>query len=245
MARYRSAEEMLGCDRRRFLGALGAGTVVVGGAVLGVAEEPTPSPSPTATPTPPAEVETNIDEFMKVPRGPPAIPGPFPGRVVRSPTRGRWPEDRGRRRGGAGDGRARGSRDLTGTRLKESFGCSSRAGRRGRAQGQPGRARRSSTPTPRWSTRSSGGSSTTACPRRNIVIWDRFDGMLEEAGFTAAALPGRADRGAADHGRGGAELAGRRRRPRQRAGNFDREAFYFARALSARACAATRTTSST
>ena len=39
-------------------------------------------------------------------------------------------------------------------------------------------------------------------PRKNIVIWDRFDYMLTDAGFTAERYPGSPDHRPPDHGRG-------------------------------------------
>ncbi len=37
-------------------------------------------------------------------------------------------------------------------------------------------------------------------PAKNIIIWDRFDYMLADAGFTAARYPGITIEGLADHG---------------------------------------------
>src|SRR5512136_2319738 len=70
---WRTASEVPDMDRRSFLLALGASSAAAGVA-LGV-------PSATAAPEA-AAVETNVAEFMKVPRGKHALPGPFPGRVV-------------------------------------------------------------------------------------------------------------------------------------------------------------------
>ncbi len=82
-------------------------------------------------------------------------------------------------------------------------------------------------------------------PKGNIVIWDRFDGMLKDAGFTAERFPGVAHRGAADDGRGGQLVARRRRPPRLARATSTRTPTTSPRASSARACAATRTTSTT
>lgn len=228
MARYRSAEEMLGCDRRRFLGALGAGTVVVSGAVLGVAEEPTPSPSPTATPTPPAEVETNIDQFMKAPRTSRAIPGPFPGRVVQVEDSRVLVEDRV----DAAVVRemvAKGITRLTGRGLKESFGLLLEAGDVVGLKVNPVGPPLINTRLElvdaviRWLVDS-------GLPKGNIVIWDRFDAMLKEAGFTADAFPGvriEALQTMDENGSSWRDEKGRH----VSEGNFDREAFYLARGV--------------
>ena len=72
----------MAADRRQFLRGLGACSVAAGGAILGVAptwseEQDRQSSAGTARKT-----ETNLGEFMKVPRTRWSIPGPFPGRVV-------------------------------------------------------------------------------------------------------------------------------------------------------------------
>ena len=73
---YATLTDSLNFDRRELLRAAGAGAALLGGRlVLGV-------PSAAGQDTAP-EVTTNIDDFMKVPRGPHALPGPFPGRVVK------------------------------------------------------------------------------------------------------------------------------------------------------------------
>ena len=81
--RYRSIKPVLDPDRRDFLKTLGIATA--GGLVLGVPDFAEDKPEAKAEkPAAPAEVETNIAEFMKVPKGPHALPGPFPGKVVQA-----------------------------------------------------------------------------------------------------------------------------------------------------------------
>src|SRR5512133_2906894 len=73
--KYRSIDCRPGLDRRHFVrsaaGACAVGSLVLGiPAVLGQGQEPPPAP------------ETNIDDFMKVPKTKHSLPGPFPGKVV-------------------------------------------------------------------------------------------------------------------------------------------------------------------
>lgn len=228
MARYRSVEEMLGCDRRRFLGALGAGTVMVGGAVLGVAEEATPTPGPTATPTPPAEVTTNIDQFMKVPRTARSTPGPYPGRVVQV-------EDSRVLDGDRVDAAvvremvAKGITKLTGRDLKESFRILVEAddvvGLKVNPVGPPLINTRLELVDAviRWLVDS-------GLPKGNIVIWDRFDTMLKDAGFTADAFPGVRIEALQTMDETGSTWRDEKGRHVSE-GKFDREAFYLARGV--------------
>ena len=159
---YRSMEGTKGFDRREFIRAAGTCSVVLGGATLGVpgfAQE-----QPEKPPAPPSPPETNIGDFMKVPRGPHAIPGPFPGRVVQV-------VDAKSLRGDRVNGEVvrdmveEGITRLTGRNLRDSFKLFFYARRRRRAQGQPGRAAAHQHPATSWSRRSSAGWSTTVCPR--------------------------------------------------------------------------------
>ncbi len=230
MPRYRSMVDRSGLDRRRFLKALGVGTVVAGGAVLGVppgAAEEVPA-QPTATPKPPAEVETNLADFMKVPKAKGAIPGPFPGRVVE-----------------VADARAvvgdrvdaavvremveKGVTRLTGKPLKESFGMLFQAtdvvGLKVNPVGAPLINTRLELVDAviRWLV--DGG-----LPKGNVVIWDRFDDMLAQAGFTAANFPGvriASLQTMSEEGTGWRTPDGRH----VSEGNFDRDAYYFAKGV--------------
>ncbi len=71
--------------RRHFLKSLGACTVAAGGLYLGRPSWADPAPSP---------VETNLADFMKVPRTKYSLPGLFPGRVVRIQNPAVWNGDR-------------------------------------------------------------------------------------------------------------------------------------------------------
>ena len=71
--RYQPMPTSTDVTRREFV-KFGAATAAAGGIVLGVpafagAQDRTPPPAP----------ETNINDFMKVPKGKHALPGAFPG----------------------------------------------------------------------------------------------------------------------------------------------------------------------
>jgi hypothetical protein len=181
--RYTAMDSVLGMHRREFLHALGTGTAVAGGLVLGV---PTFAQETKASPPPP--VETNIADFMKVPKGPHAIPGPFPGRVV----------EINDRRSLAGDTVnapvvaamfAKGVTTLTGVSMKKSFKLFfSRDDVVGLKVNPVGAPHISTKPelvqaVIDWLVE--GG-----IPKQNIVIWDRFAAMLAAAGFTPERFPG-------------------------------------------------------
>jgi hypothetical protein len=179
--RYASMNRSLTFDRREFVKTAGACSAVVSGLVLGV-------PAFGQEKEKPAEVETNIAEFMKVPKGKFALPGPFPGRVVKV-------TDPRSLAGDAVDAKVvremleRGVRTLTGTTMKRSFARLFTADDVVGLKVNPVGAPLISTKPElveaviRWL--ADGG-----IPRRNIVIWDRFDFMLKDAGFTAANFPG-------------------------------------------------------
>ena len=72
---YRSMQVPAGFSRREFVKSLGAASAVTaGGLVLA---------GPGFGQAPPAAVETNVADFMKVPRTPRSLPGLCPGRVVK------------------------------------------------------------------------------------------------------------------------------------------------------------------
>jgi hypothetical protein len=74
-------------SRREFVGAAGACSLAGSSLILGVAcFERGQQPA--------SRMETNIDDFMKVPRTPHSLPGPFPGRVVKVRDPGSLVEDR-------------------------------------------------------------------------------------------------------------------------------------------------------
>jgi hypothetical protein len=168
--------------RREFV-RIGTASAVVGGMVLGVPG--ISDAQQTATPPPP---ETNINDFMKVPKGPHALPGPFPGKVVEVKDKRSFVND-------TFDGKVidemfeRGIRTLTGKDMKASFGLFFRTddvvGIKVNPVGPPLINTRPELAEAliKWLV-------DNKVPRSNIVIWDRFDYMLKDAGFTPERFPG-------------------------------------------------------
>ncbi len=162
----------------------GLGCVAAGGVMLGVprsadAEEEQPAPPP---------VKTNIDEFMAVPRGPHAIPGPHPGKVVQMSNPASLTE------AGIDAEVVRqmvlgGITGLTGGSLDDAFRASMSVddvvGIKVNPVGPPLIAVHLEVVDAiiGWLT-------TCGLPRDHIVIWDRFDKMLVDAGFTPERFPG-------------------------------------------------------
>jgi hypothetical protein len=217
-------EDLFGVDRRRFLQGVGACSVMVGGAVLGVppvfsqdekaAEDRKPEKKP------PKEVKTNIDDFMKVPKAECALPGPFPGRVVevrdeRSLVDDKVDADVVR------EMVEKGITTLTGKNLEESFGLLFKpgdvVGLKVNPVGPVINTRLEVTDAViRWLV-------DAGLPKKNIVIWDRFDTMLGVIGYNAENFPGVRIEGlqAIDMQReeGAAHVSEDR---------FDKEAYYYA-----------------
>lgn len=184
---YRSMEPALGVNRRSFL--RGAG-VAVGGAVFGVPAfaEDTEDRKPQVQ-APPDEVVTNLDEFLKVKKAPGAIPGPFPGRVVQVTDPACLDDEDAVDAKVVREMVTRGVRELTGVEPKKAFSLlMSKDDVVGLKINPAG--------LPRMSTRLELVEAViqwlvdSGLPKKNIVIWDRFDGMLRDAGFTEANFPG-------------------------------------------------------
>ncbi len=168
-------------SRRRFLqlGAAGAG-LLLGNPSLW-ARQATQS-------TPPAKPKTNLEDALKVPRTKYSLPGLFPGKVVQI-------EDAAV----IADGRfvpsvvekmfARGLQELTGQNMQESFKLLFTKDDIVGIKVNPVGPGLMSTRIELvqaiidWLT-------GNGIARQNIVIWDRFDMMLTEAGFTAERFPG-------------------------------------------------------
>lgn len=178
---YRSMSDRLRVDRRSFLkvgGAVGAGLVL--GAPPLFAQD--------GKPAAPAKPKTNIDEALAVPRTENSLPGRFPGRVVQVHDPAALADDFPVAPVVASMFR-RGVEGLTGADLERSFGLFFEKGDVVGIKVNPVGAGLISTRLELvdaivdWLT--AGG-----VPRGNIVIWDRFDIMLAEAGFTAERYPG-------------------------------------------------------
>lgn len=165
-------------SRREFVAA--ACAVTASGVVLGV---PVLADTPKAT-----EVETNLADYLKVPRGAHALPGPFPGRVVQVSNERAVVDDRV-------DGKVvgemfeRGVRTLTGTDMRASFRMlfttDDVVGLKVNPVGAPLISTKPEVVDAviRWLV-------DNGLPKGNIVIWDRFEGMLKDAGFTPQRFPG-------------------------------------------------------
>lgn len=184
---YRSMPVDNSVDRRSFMkisgAVVGAGLIVSGRSLLS-AQQPTQAAAPAA----PAKPRTNIADALKVPRTGTSLPGPFPGRVIEVADDKAMP-------GGKPDAAVvkamfeKGIRELTGKDMKKSFHMlftpKDVIGLKVNPVG-PGLI----------STRLElvdaviGWLEANGVPRRNIIIWDRFDFMLRDAGFTAGRFPG-------------------------------------------------------
>ncbi len=166
--------------RRTLLRA--AGAVAAGGVVLG-----SPGPGWAGVAAEP-EIKTNLDEYMAVPRGPHAIPGQHPGKVVKVHDPACLVED-------AIDAAAvaamveRGIAALTGQDLPASFATmftpDDVVGIKVNPVGPPLIQVHHEVVQALVAWLEAGG-----VARDRIVIWDRFEGMLAEAGFTAERYPG-------------------------------------------------------
>jgi len=182
---YKSLPPDYSLDRRDFFkasGAVGAGLILGGRTLSALAGQAAP-----AQKTPPPRPKTNIEEAMKVPRTKYSLPGLFPGTVVQVKNEGAMPggrPDAAVIRGMVREGIA----NLTGKDLKESFGLffapSDVVGIKVNPVG-PGLI----------STRLELVDAVIEwlaendLPKKNIIIWDRFDYMLKDAGFTADRYP--------------------------------------------------------
>jgi hypothetical protein len=171
----------LDLNRRDFVKTLGTCSVAAGGLVLGV-------PVFGQEKTPPAKVETNIGDFMKVPRTKNSLPGPFPGRVVRVTDKLSLQQDKLDAKVIAGM-MEKGIANLTGQNMKNSFGLFFKkddvVGLKVNPVGPPliNTHAELVEVVIAWLT-------GNGIPEKNIIIWDRFDYMLKDAGFTAERFPG-------------------------------------------------------
>ena len=180
--RYVSMKSTSDMDRRDFVRVAGAGTAAAaGGLVLGV-------PAFGQERQPPPAVETNIADFMKTPKTKYSLPGPFPGRVVKVTDMKSLRDDRF-------DAQvisqmfAKGITALTGRSAKDSFGLFFEkhdvVGIKVNPVGPPLINTR-----PELAEAVIAWLTANGIERKNIVIWDRFDYMLGDAGFTPQRFPG-------------------------------------------------------
>ncbi len=176
-------------DRRNFLkigGAVGAGLVISGRSLLAAQQAQTQTPP--AKKTPPPKPSTNIEEALKVPRTKYSLPGLFPGQVIEV-------ADAAASRADAFDPAVvknmveLGISKLTGKSPKESFDLfftkDDLVGLKVNPVGPKLISTRLEVVDAVIAWLEAGG-----LPRKNIVIWDRFDFMLKDAGYTAERYPG-------------------------------------------------------
>lgn len=175
---YKSMPIHPSLGRRNFLKSLGACTVAAGGLYLGRPSWADPAPSP---------VETNLPDFLKVPRTKYSFPGLFPGRVVRVQDPAIWNGDRVDAKAAAAMIET-GILRLTGKSLPESFHLffskEDIVGIKVNPVGLPLINTKVELVDAiiHWLTQN-------GLPRKNIIIWDRFDYMLKDAGYTKARFP--------------------------------------------------------
>ncbi|MBM3312559.1 MAG: DUF362 domain-containing protein [Candidatus Aminicenantes bacterium] len=174
-------------NRREFFkvgGAVGAGLVMSGRSLLAAQDAQQPPAKPAAPPRP----KTNLEDALKIPKTKWSLPGPFPGRVVEVSDPKAMPE-------GKADPAVvkamveKGIASLTGKGLRESFPLffskDDIVGIKVNPVG-PGLINT----RPEVVEALIGWLEAAGLPRRNIIIWDRFDYMLKDAGFTAERFPG-------------------------------------------------------
>lgn len=164
---------------------IGGGSLLGAGLLLG---RPPLFGQETAKPAPPAKPKTNIGEAMAVPRTKHSLPGLFPGKVVAVK------DDQAMNQGGV-NGKVvasmfeKGINSLTGKSLAKSFKLFFNKNDIVGIKVNPVGAGLISTRLEvvdaviAWLRQ--GGMAAA-----NIIIWDRFDYMLADAGFTAARYPG-------------------------------------------------------
>jgi hypothetical protein len=168
-------------DRRDFVKTLGTCSAAAGSLVLGV-------PMFGQEQAPPPKVETNIDDFMKVPKTGHSLPGPFPGRVIKVTD----PRSLRENRLDAAvieEMVQKGITKLTGKDLKDSFSLfftkTDIIGLKVNPFGWP-----LINTHPELVGAVINWLVANGVPKQNIILWDRFDYMLTDAGFTAERFPG-------------------------------------------------------
>jgi hypothetical protein len=178
--KYQSMESVVHVNRRDLL-KLGAGA----GLLLG---RPTLWAQDAQKPQPPPRPKTNIDEALRVPKTSHSLPGPYPGRVVQvmdteSIRENQVQADVVKKMF------AKGIMQLTGMDMKESFGRlfdkKDVVGIKVNPVGPGIIATHLEVidAVVAWL-------EENGIDRRRMVIWDRFDYMLKDAGFTPERFPG-------------------------------------------------------
>jgi hypothetical protein len=218
---YRTMPTTSRIDRRGFVRAATVGAAAVGGLVLGI-----PAPGEET----PATTETNVDDFLRVPRTRLSLPGLFPGRVVKVTDARVLRDERV-------DGRVaaemveKGIRALTGKGMKDAFRLlftpDDVIGIKVNPVGPPLIHTKPETveAVVAWFVEN-------GVPKKSIVIWDRFEHMLKEAGYTPERFPGIRVEGlqTMDESEGGT-IWRAADGSHVSAANFDQDVFYLARGV--------------
>jgi hypothetical protein len=184
MKKYRSLGAENRFERRQFL-KIGGGSLIGVGLLLG--KPPLWSEQEKKESNEP-RVKTNVDEALKIPRTPHSLPGVFPAKVVEVRDDRAMVDDRVDSQV-VGDMFARGMAALTGRGPKESFRLffekSDVIGIKVNPVGAGLISTRLEVVDAVIAWLVLGG-----IQRKNIIIWDRFDYMLRDAGFTPTRYPG-------------------------------------------------------
>jgi hypothetical protein len=216
---YLSMPVRQSAGRRNFIKSIGLCTVAAGGLVLG---------RPSWADPPSSAVETNLPDFLKIPRTKYSLPGPFPGRVVRIQNSAVWTGDRIDAKVAAGMVES-GITRLTGKNPRESFHLffakEDIVGIKVNPVGPPLIQSKVEVVEAviHWLTQN-------GLPTKNIVIWDRFDYMLKDAGYTSERFPGVAVEGLQTMDESGQKWRGPDGRHLSE-NNFDKQIFYFAKGV--------------
>ena len=171
--------------RREFLKISGGAGMVVGGLMLGT---PSMWAEDQQKQAPPPRAKTNIDEAMKKPKTTSSLPGPFPGRVLEIHNPAAMMENKV-------DAAVvkqmvqKGITTLTGKNMKESFKMLFKKNDVVGIKVNPVGAGLISTRL-EVVDEVIGWLRQGGIPAKNIIIWDRFDYMLKDAGFTPERFPG-------------------------------------------------------
>lgn len=208
-------------NRREFVKTIGTCSIAAGGLVLGV---PAFGQEKQAAP----KVETNISDFLKVPKKQHSLPGPFPGTVVKVQDGRSLQQDRFNPKV-INQMVKKGITTLTGKSMKKSFGLffdkQDIIGLKVNPVGPPliNTHHELVDAVIAWLV-------ANGTPRQNIIIWDRFDYMLKDAGFTASRFPGIGIEGLQTM-----DEAGNNWRDKDgnhvSINNFDRDVFYYAKGI--------------
>ncbi len=183
---YSSIQKGWDMKRRDFLKITGSiGTIVGSGLVLGTPSLWSQETKPT---TPPPLPKTNVEDVLKVPKSTYSLPGLFPGRVIETSNANAMTTEKV-------DATIvaqmveKGITGLTGKNMKESFNLFFKKDDVVGLKVNPVGAGLINTRIEvveaviNWL-------KSNGLPLKNIIIWDRFDYMLKDAGFTAERFPG-------------------------------------------------------